>query len=268
MLTRRSETASLDARFLVAHALNCDARDFALLDENPIAEDEITKAVGLAERRAAGEPVGRIIGEREFWGLPLRLSLETLEPRPDTETVVSTALAAFAERRDEGLTILDLGTGTGAILLALLSELPQSRGVGVDRAIGAAETAQCNAWRLGLAERAAFLVGNWTEAVRGDFDIIVSNPPYIRSQEIDSLPLEVRGFDPHIALDGGMDGLNAYRAIIPDLERIVKSDGRVFFEVGAGQADMVAKLAAGHGFTAMKHCDLAAKERVVELNRA
>jgi release factor glutamine methyltransferase len=120
---------------------------------------------------------------------------------------------------------------------------------------------------LGLADRAAFLVGNWTDAVTGGFDIIVSNPPYIPSQEIDSLPLEVRGFDPHISLDGGIDGLNVYRAIIPDLERIVRRDGRVFFEVGAGQAGMVAKLAAGQGFTAMKHRDLAGTERVVELKR-
>ena len=128
--------------------------------------------------------------------------------------------------------------------------------------------ARRNARRLGLAERAAFVVGSWTDAVAGAFDIIVSNPPYIPSQEIDSLPLEVRSFDPHMALDGGADGLNGYRAIIPDLERIVKRDGHVFLEVGAVQADMVAKLAAGHGFTAMKHRDLVGIERVVDLTRA
>jgi release factor glutamine methyltransferase len=265
MLGERSDTPALDARFLVAHALDCSARDLALLDDKPVAENVVATALALAERRRAGEPVGRIIGEREFWGLPFSLTPATLEPRPDTETVVSAALAAFAARRDEALTILDLGTGTGAILLALLSELPRASGHGVDRDFGAAATARLNAGRLGLADRATFLVGNWADAVAGGFDLVVSNPPYIPSQEIDSLALEVRGFDPHIALDGGKDGLNGYHAIIPDLERIVKRDGRAFLEVGAGQLEMVRELAVGQGFAAKGHRDLAGIGRVVEL---
>jgi release factor glutamine methyltransferase len=267
-LSGHSDSAALDARFLVAAALSCGARDLALLDEKPVSDDAMAVAFALAERRAAGEPIGRIIGEREFWSLPLGLTPDTLEPRPDTETVVSAALAAFAVRRDDPLTILDLGTGSGAILLALLSELPQAIGVGIDRAHGAAKTACRNGRKLGLADRVAWVVGDWTDPIAGTFDMVVSNPPYIPSREIDSLPLEVRGFDPHIALDGGTDGLNGYRAIIPHLERIVKRDGRVFLEVGAGQAGMVAELAAGQGFTAIEHRDLAGIERVVELTRA
>ncbi len=217
VLAGRSDTAALDARFLVAHVLGRAARDLALLDDKSVSPEAVIEALALAERRKRGEPVGRIIGEREFWGLPFSLSPATLEPRPDTETVVSAALAAFAARREEGLTVLDLGTGTGAILLALLSELPRASGLGVDRDFGAAATARLNARRLGLARRATFLVGNWADAVAGGFDLVVSNPPYIPSHEIDSLPLEVRSFDPYIALNGGKDGLNGYQAIIPDL---------------------------------------------------
>jgi len=263
-LADTSNTAHLDARFLVAHALGSAPRDLALLDEKPVAPHVVARALGLAERRAAGEPVGRIIGEREFWGLSFRLGPATLEPRPDTETIVSAALAAFGVRRDEALTVLDLGTGTGAILLALLSELPLARGVGIDIAAGAAETARLNAERLGLSARASFVVGDWASAVAGEFDLVVANPPYISSQEIDSLPLEVRGFDPHVSLGGGTDGLSSHRAIFADLERIVKRDGRVFVEVGAGQLETVTELAASKGFATKGHRDLAGTGRVLE----
>jgi release factor glutamine methyltransferase len=267
-LAAHSDSPAIDARFFVAHVIGRAPRELALCDDKPVSDDVVAHALALAERRAAGEPVGRIIGEREFWGLPLALAPETLEPRPDTETVVSAVLTAFAARRAEPVSILDLGTGTGAILLALLSELPRARGLGVDLAFGAAATGGDNARRLGLAERASFIVGSWAQAVAGTFDIVVSNPPYIPSREIDSLPLAVRGFDPHLSLDGGIDGLNGYRAIIPDLERIVKRDGLSFLEVGAGQAEMVEKLAAGQGFRAFKHRDLGGIERVLELARA
>ena len=265
LLAPTSETAHLDARFLVAHVLGCSAHDLAVLDERPAGRDVIMGALALAERRKAGEPVGRIVGEREFWGLPFRLGSATLEPRPDTETLVEAALSAFADRHDQALTVLDLGTGTGAILLALLSELPRAHGVGVDLAVGAVEIARSNAERLRLLDRASFLVGDWAGAIGAEFDIVVANPPYIPSQEIDSLPLEVRGFDPHLALHGGADGLNAHRAILAELERIVKRDGHAFVEVGAGQLGAVAKLAANHGFAAKGHYDLAGIGRVLEM---
>jgi len=245
--------------------LACAAGDLALVDDRTVGPEVVATALAFAERRRAGEPVGRIIGEREFWSLPFRIAPETLEPRPDTETVVSAALATFAGRREEALTILDLGTGTGAILLALLSEFPKAQGVGIDRAFGAVDTARRNAERLGLSQRSCFLVGSWSAAVGSGYDLIVSNPPYIPSQEIDSLPLEVRGFDPHMALDGGKDGLDAYRGIVPDLKRIVKRDGRVFLEVGAGQMEMVKELAAGQGFSGSGHNDLAGIACVIEL---
>jgi release factor glutamine methyltransferase len=263
-LAETSATAQLDARFLVAHALGCQARDLALLDEKAVGPDVIAEALALAERRRAGEPVGRIVGEREFWGLPFRLGPATLEPRPDTETVVEAALAAFADRRGDRLTIVDLGTGTGAILLALLSEMPEARGVGVDIAFGAVAAARANAERLGLSDRVSFVVGDWASAVAGTFDVVTANPPYVPSQEIDSLPLEVRRFDPQIALDGGADGLDAYRAILADLERIVKRDGRAFVEVGAGQLERVAELAHAQGFATKGHRDLAGIDRVLE----
>jgi release factor glutamine methyltransferase len=265
LIGERSDTAHVDARFLVAHALGCSAHDLAILDDRPAGSAVVAEALALAERRRAGEPVGRIIGEREFWGLPFRLGPATLEPRPDTETIVTAALAAFAGRKQAPVTVLDLGTGTGAILLALLSEMPRARGVGVDMAIGAVAMARSNAERLRLTDRASFLVGDWAGAIGAEFDIVVANPPYIASQEIDSLPLEVRGFDPHLALNGGADGLNAHRAIFADLERIVKPEGHAFVEVGAGQLDTVAKLAANHGFTAVGHCDLAGIRRVLEM---
>jgi release factor glutamine methyltransferase len=222
----------------------------------------------MAARRAAGEPLARIVGEKEFWGLTFRLSPETLVPRPDTETVVSAALAAVRSRpAGTSQRILDIGTGSGAILCALLCELPDATGTGTDRARGALETARDNAGRLRLTGRADFVLTDWATAVAGPFDLVVANPPYIESREIAALPLEVRGFDPHLALDGGEDGLDGHRAIVADLGRLLGPRGRAFIEVGAGQADTVARLGAGFGFAASRYRDLAGIERVVELAR-
>jgi release factor glutamine methyltransferase len=264
-----SETPALDARLLVAHALGTDPSGIVLRDEEVAAGDLRSHVLSLAARRIAGEPVARIVGEKEFWGLRFRLSPDTLVPRPDTETVVSTALAAIdrAERRQEALRILDIGTGSGALLLALLSELPRAFGIGTDISPGAASTAAANAARLKLADRARFVVGNWADALAGGFDIVVANPPYIASPEIDGLPVEVRRYDPHIGLDGGADGLLAYRALIGDLGRLLSADGEAFFEVGAGQAEQVAGIAERSGFVPGRHHDLAGIERVVSLKR-
>ena len=265
----RAAAAALDARILVAHALGIDANAVVLADErvaDPAAERH---ADSYAERRIAGEPVGRIIGEREFWSLPLLLSPETLEPRPDTETVVSAALGWIDRdrRRDQPLAILDLGTGTGAILLALLSELPGASGIGVDLSPGAVRTAAGNAGRLGLGDRAQFVAGDWAAPLGRQFDLVVSNPPYIAAAEIAALPVEVRAHDPHLALDGGPDGLRAYREIINDLNRLIGPAGRCFIEVGAGQADAVARIGSSKGFVTAGHADLAGVCRVIELGR-
>ena len=189
----RLAAADLDARLLVGHVLGLDATGLIVHADRPVSELDVARAMALADRRIAGEPVARIVGEKEFWSLTLRLSPETLVPRPDTETVVEAALASIRRegRAGDPLTILDLGTGSGAILLALLSELPAATGVGVDLAEGAARTARENARRLGLADRARFAVADWDAGINGQFDLVVSNPPYVRSGEISGLAVEV-----------------------------------------------------------------------------
>lgn len=201
----------------------------------------------FAARRLAGEPVWRIRGEREFWGLPFRLSPATLEPRPDSETVIEAALAELSPRRDEALTLLDLGTGTGCLLIALLSELPQARGLGVDLSGEACETAAVNAALNGLDGRAAFRQGDWTKGLSGRFDLIVSNPPYIPSREIATLSREVSEHDPRLALDGGADGLAPYRLFATCLPPLLAPGGRVVLEIGAGQGPEVVALMRGGG---------------------
>lgn len=236
------ETAGLDARLLLEGSLG--TRD---LDPDHVL-DVATAAVfdGFLRRRRAGEPVWRILGEREFWGLTFRLSPATLEPRPDSETIVEAALAQFAGRRDENLALLDLGTGTGCLLLALLSELPQARGLGIDLSDEACRTAAGNAELNGLAGRATFRQGSWAEGLTGHFDLIVSNPPYIPSAEIATLSVEVREHDPVLALDGGADGLGPYRLFASSLPPLLVPGGAIVLEIGAGQGpDVVALMRAG-----------------------
>jgi release factor glutamine methyltransferase len=265
----RLATADLDARLLVGHALGLDATGLIVHADRPVSESDVARAMALAERRIAGEPVARIVGEKEFWSLTLQLSPETLVPRPDTETVVEAALARVRRegRGQDPLTILDLGTGTGAILLALLSELPAATGVGVDLAEGAARTARENARRLGLTDRVRFAVADWGAGIDGRFDLVVSNPPYVRSGEICGLAVEVTRFDPDMALDGGPDGLAAYRVILARLDAILADRGAAFVEVGAGQAAAIGELAELLGFEAWRHKDLVGIDRVVELRR-
>jgi release factor glutamine methyltransferase len=269
LVGRPTATPDLDARLLVSHALGLDATELILHAERAISDADVTRVLALVERRIAGEPVARIVGEKAFWSFTLRLSPETLVPRPDTETVVSAALewARREGRSGEALTIVDLGAGTGAILLALLSELPAATGVGVDIAEGAARIARDNAERLELADRARFVVADWTAAIGTRFDLVVSNPPYIETAAIPRLPLEVSRFDPDIALDGGVDGLEAYRVLLGNLDGILRDGGAAFFEVGAGQADAVAKIAETLGFVAKRHRDLGGIDRVMELGR-
>ncbi|MCB1500400.1 MAG: peptide chain release factor N(5)-glutamine methyltransferase [Bauldia sp.] len=265
----RAATADLDARLLAGHVLGLDATGMVVHAGAPVAGEDAARAMALAARRAGGEPVARIVGAKGFWNLTLALSLETLVPRPDTETVVAAALAwaDAAGLRRTPLSILDLGTGSGAILLALLSELPEATGVGIDRAEGAARTARENAGRNGLGARACFAVADWAAPLAGRFDLVVSNPPYIPRGEIARLPLEVSRFDPNIALDGGDDGLAAYRVILDSLEQRLRPGGAAFLEVGAGQAEGVGTIAASHGFVSHFHRDLAGIDRVVELRR-
>jgi release factor glutamine methyltransferase len=264
-----SPTAALDARIIVAFLLGCVPGQLPLRDEE-IADDETAvRALALAARRVAGAPVARIVGEKEFHGLTFALSPETLIPRPDTETLVDAALSAITEDWSQAATlnILDLGTGSGAILVALLRELPNSRGVGVDLSRDAVATASANAERHGVRNRASFAVGDWTRGLKQRFEVVVANPPYIESAAIANLPVDVRDHDPHLALDGGADGFDAIHAILADLDRVLAPAGIALIEIGAGQAETVSALADAHGFECRFCRDLAGIDRVAFLRR-
>src|SRR5689334_8172181 len=211
------DEAELDARILLGAVLNLDLTGIIAQASRKLTPAEAALLAQYARRRIAGEPVARILGQKEFWGLPLQLSPATLVPRPDTETVVELALELLRAggNLDRPLRIADLGTGSGAILLALLSELPAALGFGTDISVDALQTATANAARAGLSNRATFISCDYASGLSGTFDLIVSNPPYIRTADIDGLAREVRNHDPLAALDGGPDGLDAYRALIP-----------------------------------------------------
>lgn len=255
-----------DARFLGLHALGLTPTELALHGGEPIGPTGASALAEMLRRRLAGEPVARILGEWEFRGLTFALSPGTLVPRPDTETLVDTALRLAGTSAP---TILDLGTGSGCILIALLSERSRARGLGLDLSEDALSTARNNAVRNGVGARAVFVRGDWCEAVGGPFDLIVSNPPYIASAVIATLAEEVRRHDPMAALDGGGDGLTAYRSIIGGLAArpgLLAPEGAVVLEIGYDQADAVAGLGRDAGFAvAGIDRDLAGHARVVTL---
>jgi len=239
------EEAELDARILLGAALGLDLTGLVAQAARLLSEAETSRLAQYAGRRIAGEPVARILGSREFWGLPFRLSEATLVPRPDTETVVELALEIFRERQaSHQLRIVDIGTGSGAILLALLHDIPGAFGVGTDLSLTALKTARDNAAALGLADRAGFVACSYAAALRGPFDLVVSNPPYIPSAEIPKLSIEVREHDPHLALDGGNDGYDAYRALIPQAAERLAPGGALIVEAGQGQAGNIETLMA------------------------
>jgi release factor glutamine methyltransferase len=242
------ETPELDARILIGRALSLDHAAVAAAGGRALTAEEESAIAALARRRLGHEPVARIIGTKEFWSLELRIDAATLVPRPETETLVAAALAAIEARgaRTQKLRIADLGTGSGAILLALLTELQNAFGVGTDVSPRALAVARDNARRQGLAG-AGFVACDLAAALRGPFDVIVSNPPYIATDDIAGLPPEVRLYDPHGALDGGPDGLDFYRAIAASAPALLAPDGLVVVELGAGQAEPVAALFAGAG---------------------
>ncbi|MEO5373198.1 MAG: peptide chain release factor N(5)-glutamine methyltransferase [Alphaproteobacteria bacterium] len=253
----------LDARLLAAHVLGLEPSEVALHPERPLSPSEEAALTAAVARRAAREPVSRIIARRGFWTLTLTVSPDTLDPRPDSETVVEAALEAVP-RRNAPLAILDFGTGTGCLLLALLAELPRARGLGVDIAPGAVATARQNATRCGLAERARFEVGDWGHGLDGPFDLIVANPPYIPDAEIDGLAPEVACFEPRLALAGGVDGLAAYRALAPHLRRLLRPGGVAVLEVGAGQATPAGWIMEGEGLVLVgERADLSGTARCI-----
>ena len=218
----------------------------------------------LLARRVAHEPLALIVGYREFWSMEFQVSAATLIPRPDSETLIEAAVAAFASR-SAPRRILDLGTGTGCLLLALLKEFPSGFGIGLDLGPNAAALAKGNATRLGLAERATFVAGDWTSSLSGRFDLIVSNPPYIAGPDIETLMPEVARHEPRRALDGGLDGYDAYRTILPALRHHLEPDGVAILELGLGQAHYVTDLAREAGLAASLRLDLADIPRAIVL---
>jgi release factor glutamine methyltransferase len=265
------ETPALDARVIVGHALGLDHAALAGAAERVLDTEERERIAAMAARRLAREPVARIVGTKEFWGLRLSVSPAVLVPRPETETVVEIALAALDRDGDRtrSLRIADLGTGSGALLLALLGELPNANGVGTDLSAAALAVARNNAQRLQLAARATFVACDLADALADSFDLVVANPPYVASRDLGQLAPEVRDHDPIVAIDGGPDGLRAYRALAADVPRLIGTAGHLVVEVGAGQAPAVAAIfSQRQPLDVTAACDLAGIPRALHIRPA
>ena len=261
------ETAMLDAEILLRHVTGWSRETLLRAPEAVLDTLQQQRLAELGERRRRGVPVARLIGHREFWSLEFLLSDETLVPRPESETLIEAALKGGG--KDDSLRLLDLGTGCGCLLLSLLHEYRRSRGLGVDISAGAVATARRNAERLGLKGRARFQTASWNmrmDNIIGErFDILVSNPPYIRSGEIGGLQKEVREHDPQIALDGGSDGMDSLRTIIAAAPKLLRPNGRLLLEIGAGQSGEIVSFMENQAFQKIrKHKDLAGIDRVIE----
>lgn len=236
------DNASLDAGVLLAHTLGLDAAQLISATDEIVTAEAQARFEEAIVRRAARKPVAHIVGVKEFWSRLFAVSRDVLVPRPETETLVEAALGAKPDR-DAALRVLDLGVGSGALLAALLIERPKATGVGVDRCMEALAIARANLDALGIGERAHLVCGDWAGALSGPFDIVVANPPYIATKDMRTLPPEVRDHDPVVALDGGQDGLAAYRAILFGLGRLLAPNGVAVLELGDGQEEAVAELA-------------------------
>ncbi len=263
------ETAALDARLIARQGANLSDSDLITRADTPLSVQSIENIEKLSARRLAGEPVSRLSGGREFWGLHFKISPDTLDPRPDTETLVEAALKWARAQGQKPLRILDLGTGSGCILISLLKELPYATGVGIDISAGALSISRENAEVMGVADRAEFRQGSWWEGVaEGEsYDLIVSNPPYIPAADIESLAVEVRNHDPIQALSGGMDGLDAYKIILNDLKKCLVCGGHALFEIGQGQEKALARLVdESNMYVCDSYRDLGGILRVVEIS--
>lgn len=240
-----SQSPALDARLLISFALNMTHEAFVLNNEQKLSDEEIDTIHHLIEQRVAGKPVAKIIGKKEFYGRDFKTTMDTLDPRPDSETLIETVLKK--SDYDKPI-VLDLGTGTGCLVLTLLAEMPTARAIAVDQSLAALNVAKENAWTIGVEDRVVFIQSDWFDQVLGQFDIIISNPPYIPQGDIDGLAKDVREYDPMSALVGGVDGLDPYRVIIPQSKAFLKPGGLIVFEVGQGQSDDVATLLENAGF--------------------
>lgn len=264
------DTPELDARILLCHTLGLDHAALVGQNTRPLTTEDAAEIASAAQRRLAREPVARIVGCKEFWGLPLKLEAATLVPRPQTETVVEAALEAIDRGgpRSRRLQVADLGTGSGALILALLSELPAALGVATDVSAEALACARANAASLGLGERVAFVACDYGAALDAPFDLVVTNPPYVARDEIVTLDPEVRDFDPWAALDGGADGLDSYRAIAAQAPGMLAPGGVLVLELGAGQYEAVAAIMVAVGLNvAGSRSDLSGTARALVVSR-
>jgi release factor glutamine methyltransferase len=255
--------AARESRLLLQAASGIPISTQIAFPERTIAADAAERFDELLERRARREPMAHILGRREFWSLAFKVTADTLDPRPDSETLVQ-AVLDHAPDRSAALRLVDFGTGTGSLLLSLLHELPNAVGLVIDASAAALAVATENADALGLSLRASFRCGNWDDGLDGGFDIVVSNPPYIPSGDIAALQPEVASFEPRLALDGGRDGLDAYRRLGPATARQLAPGGLAAFEIGLGQGDSVRGIMAAAGLRHIATApDLAAVERCV-----
>ncbi|MFT0891281.1 peptide chain release factor N(5)-glutamine methyltransferase [Pseudochelatococcus sp. G4_1912] len=263
------DTASLDARFLLMEAAHLTATDLYAWPDALIEPSDLVRLSEMAQRRLNREPVARILGQWEFWGLPFKLSAATLVPRPETELIIEAAIAAhnriMTTRATWPFRFVDIGTGTGCIAIAVASELPQAEGIAIDLSPDAARMAQYNALQNNVNERLSVINGSWiTMLGNSTVDLILSNPPYIETLDIAGLATDVKDHDPHLALDGGADGLDPYRAIFADARRVLRPGGSVIVEFGQGQAPMVSAIAQKEGLlVAPPIFDLSGIERVI-----
>ena len=266
LISSGSESPNLEARLLIAKALGVIPERVISISKTVMGRQQISILNGIVSRRLANEPMAYILGEREFWSLKFFVTNATLIPRPETETLVECVLKKITDRT-ANFRILDLGTGSGCILLSLLSELPMAIGIGVDISLPAISIAKKNAARNGLLNRASFEKGNWETGLRsslGNYDIIVSNPPYIPSNEINDLAIEVSRYEPRRSLDGGEDGFLAYRQILKSLPNLLRKNGYAVFEVGYDQAEVLADLVWENGFKVLEaRDDLASVRRAL-----
>jgi len=259
--------ARLESRVLAGEAFGLSRESLLTRDDQTARPEDLARLDELVARRIGGEPTARLLGRQEFWSLEFGLGPDTLIPRADSETIVEAALAGIQDH-DAPLRLVDFGTGSGCLLLALLSELPNATGLGIDASAEALAVASRNAERLRLAGRAAFRLGDWGQGLSGPFDLIVSNPPYIRDGDIAGLATEVARFEPRRALAGGSDGLDCYRALAPDIAGLLASGGLAVLEIGQGQADAVEAILAAAGLKlAGRRPDLAGIDRAISFTR-
>ena len=262
-------TAELDARLLAQHVFGLDAMALVRREREPLPESWAEQFEAHVARRLAGEPVSRILGRREFWGLDFSLDAATLDPRPETEQLVAEAISHIERRAHPRF--VDLGTGTGAIAISVLHDVGAATAIATDLSADALAVARRNAERHGVAGRLDLREGPWWQAVPAGepFDLIVSNPPYIASETISRLQPEVRLFDPNLALDGGWDGLDAYRAIAAQAARRLRPDGLLLLEIGANQGQALRRLLQRAGFARIDILkDLAGLDRVVRASHS